>query len=213
MVAEKYLETPSADPAYLYQNTLVALNADKRINNGEPCLHAAWIGAVAPKPGETVAHSRRASKCLRDRGGACCRSTREPDAIRECLSDRRRCSFPGNPIFGPDLCECWRSSTSGAVVARSAPWGSDNFSLAAIRENRDCGSRHPHRVGLRNEAANAVVVHTLRRSVASNRRCEATRPQLCMAVLLDPIDSGTSAGSNGNGGLPGHLVFLEPAHK
>src|SRR5712671_2759911 len=56
MVGEKYLETPSADPAYLYQNTLVAIDAAKGINNGEPFLHAAWIGAVAPQPGETVAH-------------------------------------------------------------------------------------------------------------------------------------------------------------
>lgn len=56
MVAERYLKTPSADAAYIYQNNLVALDADKGINNGEPFLHAAWIGAVAPKPGETVTH-------------------------------------------------------------------------------------------------------------------------------------------------------------
>ena len=56
MVGEKYLETPSADPTYLYQNTLVALDAAKGINNGEPFLHAAWMGAVAPQPGEIVAH-------------------------------------------------------------------------------------------------------------------------------------------------------------
>lgn len=54
--SEQYLETPSADPAYLYQNTLVALDADRGINNGEPLLHARWIGAVAPQPGETVTH-------------------------------------------------------------------------------------------------------------------------------------------------------------
>ena len=56
MVTDKYLETPSTDPAYLCQNNLIALDADKGINNGEPFLHAAWIGAVAPKPGETVTH-------------------------------------------------------------------------------------------------------------------------------------------------------------
>jgi protein-L-isoaspartate(D-aspartate) O-methyltransferase len=50
----QYVETPSADPAYLYQNVLVALDASKGINNGEPFLHAALIGAAAPKPGETV---------------------------------------------------------------------------------------------------------------------------------------------------------------
>jgi protein-L-isoaspartate(D-aspartate) O-methyltransferase len=54
--SQNYLETPSADPTYLYQNTLVALDAEKGINNGTPFFHAAWIGAVAPQPGETVAH-------------------------------------------------------------------------------------------------------------------------------------------------------------
>jgi protein-L-isoaspartate(D-aspartate) O-methyltransferase len=53
---ERYVRTLDADPAHLYQNTLVALDAEKGINNGEPSLHAAWIGAVAPKPGEAVSH-------------------------------------------------------------------------------------------------------------------------------------------------------------
>lgn len=50
----RYLETPNADPAFLYQNVLVALDKSKGINNGEPFLHAAFLGAVAPQPGETV---------------------------------------------------------------------------------------------------------------------------------------------------------------
>ena len=56
LVAERYFETPSADPAYIYQNNLVALDGGNGINNGEPFLHAAWIGAVAPQPGEIVTH-------------------------------------------------------------------------------------------------------------------------------------------------------------
>ncbi|UVK51209.1 protein-L-isoaspartate O-methyltransferase [Mesorhizobium sp. AR02] len=48
--------TPSADPAHIYQNVLVALDADKGINNGEPFLHAMWIGKLALSPGETVTH-------------------------------------------------------------------------------------------------------------------------------------------------------------
>ncbi|MGE0282531.1 MAG: protein-L-isoaspartate O-methyltransferase [Rhizobiaceae bacterium] len=46
--------TPSADPAYLYSNNLVALDDER--NNGEPFLHAAWIGKIEPKPGEIVTH-------------------------------------------------------------------------------------------------------------------------------------------------------------
>ncbi|RWC56768.1 protein-L-isoaspartate O-methyltransferase [Mesorhizobium sp.] len=48
--------TPSADPAHIYQNVLVVLDDDKGINNGEPFLHAMWIGKLAPKPGEAVTH-------------------------------------------------------------------------------------------------------------------------------------------------------------
>lgn len=50
------ITTPSADPAHIYQNVLVALDNDKGINNGEPFLHAMWIGKLAPKPGEAVCH-------------------------------------------------------------------------------------------------------------------------------------------------------------
>ncbi|RWB58940.1 methyltransferase domain-containing protein [Mesorhizobium sp.] len=49
-------KTPTADPSYIYQNVLVVLDADKGINNGEPVLHAMWIGKVEPKPGEAVTH-------------------------------------------------------------------------------------------------------------------------------------------------------------
>jgi len=49
-------KTPTADPSYIYQNVLVVLDADKGINNGEPVLHAMWIGKVQPKPGEAVTH-------------------------------------------------------------------------------------------------------------------------------------------------------------
>ena len=55
-ISPHYVETPSADPVYLYQNLLFALDVAKRINNGEPFLHAGWIGSVAPAPGESVCH-------------------------------------------------------------------------------------------------------------------------------------------------------------
>src|ERR1051325_661952 len=56
LVGDNYVQTPSADSRYLYQNNLIALDAEKGINNGEPFLHARWIGAVAPKACETVTH-------------------------------------------------------------------------------------------------------------------------------------------------------------
>src|SRR5471032_231327 len=55
-VYRKYAVTPDANPAYLYQNVIVALDANKGINNGEPFLHAIWMGAVSPRAGDTVCH-------------------------------------------------------------------------------------------------------------------------------------------------------------
>lgn len=56
MTRSGYLDTPNSDLHFVYQNTLIALDADKLINNGEPSLHAHWMAVVAPKPGETVTH-------------------------------------------------------------------------------------------------------------------------------------------------------------
>jgi protein-L-isoaspartate(D-aspartate) O-methyltransferase len=56
MMDNGYFETPNADPVHLYQNALVALDAAKGINNGEPILHATWLGAVAPKAGDAICH-------------------------------------------------------------------------------------------------------------------------------------------------------------
>jgi protein-L-isoaspartate(D-aspartate) O-methyltransferase len=47
MVGNEYFETHSVDLVYLYRNALVPLDATEGINNGEPFLHAAWLGAVA----------------------------------------------------------------------------------------------------------------------------------------------------------------------
>jgi protein-L-isoaspartate(D-aspartate) O-methyltransferase len=55
-VYQRTVETPNADPVFLYQNVLVRLDAAKGINNGEPFLHAAWMGAVEPKPGDAICH-------------------------------------------------------------------------------------------------------------------------------------------------------------
>ncbi len=53
---EDYLATPDDDPAYLYQDTLVAIVVGRGINFGEPSLHARCLEAVAPRAGEAVLH-------------------------------------------------------------------------------------------------------------------------------------------------------------
>lgn len=55
LVEGRYVETPDSDPRHVYRNSAIALDAKKGINNGEPFLHAMWIGAAAPQPGETIA--------------------------------------------------------------------------------------------------------------------------------------------------------------
>ncbi|MCJ2058292.1 methyltransferase [Methylobacterium sp. J-048] len=49
-----YVSTPDDDPAFLYQDVLVALDAARGINIGQPSLHALCLDALAPQPGETV---------------------------------------------------------------------------------------------------------------------------------------------------------------
>ena len=44
------------DLADIYSNVLVAIDPERGINNGEPALHAAWMDAVRPQPGEIVVH-------------------------------------------------------------------------------------------------------------------------------------------------------------
>ena len=46
--------TSSNDPARLYEDVLVVIDADRGINNGQPSLHAQAIDALGLKAGETV---------------------------------------------------------------------------------------------------------------------------------------------------------------
>ncbi|MGJ3263863.1 MAG: protein-L-isoaspartate O-methyltransferase family protein [Salinarimonas sp.] len=51
-----YREVSSTDPVVLYQDALFALAETRRVNNGGPSLHAHWLAAIAPMPGERVLH-------------------------------------------------------------------------------------------------------------------------------------------------------------
>jgi protein-L-isoaspartate(D-aspartate) O-methyltransferase len=44
----------TSDPLDLYQDVLVVLDRERGINNGQPSLHAAWMAALDPEPGEVV---------------------------------------------------------------------------------------------------------------------------------------------------------------
>lgn len=49
-----YLKTPNDDPAFIYQDTLVAIDVARGINIGEPSLHARCLDALALHEGDTV---------------------------------------------------------------------------------------------------------------------------------------------------------------
>ncbi len=51
-----YVETASADPTLLYQDVVVALQPQKRINNGQPSLHARCLAAARVQAGDRVLH-------------------------------------------------------------------------------------------------------------------------------------------------------------
>ena len=51
-----YIETPNADVRFVYQDVLVAIDKHRGINNGQPSVHAQFMGLLEPRPGETVVH-------------------------------------------------------------------------------------------------------------------------------------------------------------
>lgn len=51
-----YIETPSDDPALIYQDVVIALNRERQLNNGQPLLHAASLSALGVKSGDAVIH-------------------------------------------------------------------------------------------------------------------------------------------------------------
>jgi protein-L-isoaspartate(D-aspartate) O-methyltransferase len=51
-----YVVTPDDDPVYLYTDDLVGILPERRINNGQPSLHAHLIHHASPAVGEHVVH-------------------------------------------------------------------------------------------------------------------------------------------------------------
>lgn len=55
-VGSGYITTVDNDPRVLYQDALIGLATDRKINNGQPSLHARSLAAAAPTQGESVIH-------------------------------------------------------------------------------------------------------------------------------------------------------------
>jgi protein-L-isoaspartate(D-aspartate) O-methyltransferase len=55
-VGSGYINTIDANPVALYQDVLIGLATDRKINNGQPSLHACCLAEAALVPGESVVH-------------------------------------------------------------------------------------------------------------------------------------------------------------
>jgi protein-L-isoaspartate(D-aspartate) O-methyltransferase len=51
-----YVLTPDADPVYLYTDDLIGILPERRLNNGQPSLHAHLIHQASPGAGDHVVH-------------------------------------------------------------------------------------------------------------------------------------------------------------
>src|SRR5262249_4352034 len=51
-----YRDTPDGDPRHVCDNVLVALDASRRLNNGEPAALARWLDTLDLAPGDRVLH-------------------------------------------------------------------------------------------------------------------------------------------------------------
>ncbi len=51
-----YVESPTDDPAMLYQDVVISLGGDGPFNNGQPSLHAFCLAALDIKKGECIVH-------------------------------------------------------------------------------------------------------------------------------------------------------------
>lgn len=55
-VPDGYVQTPTDDPAFVYQDIVISLIRDQGINNGGPSFHARCLDAVRVQPGDRVTH-------------------------------------------------------------------------------------------------------------------------------------------------------------
>ena len=190
MVEHRLVETPSADPALLYQNALVVLDRQKGINNGEPFLHAGWIGAVAPGAGETVTQVGAGGGYytailsmlvlpggkvdgLRDRRGAGQGRAAKPCAIRKCdrrLQGRRRRQSCRDPTSSTSM---QASSHRRAMAAGAEAWRPAGVPVAAGQQHRACRARHPAAQRICAARIGRRLVHPMLRRVRRSDHREA----------------------------------------
>ena len=134
----------STVPADLYRDVLVSLDVGKGINNGQPTLHAAWIGKVRPQPGETVVHV-----------GA---------GMGYYSAILARLVAPGGKVIAYEI---------EAALAEAA-WRQAGLPMAADSRSRAGTSGYAPYVGLRRCGVLARLVHPLHRGLGPGDRPAST---------------------------------------
>lgn len=115
----RYVQTPDDDPAFLYQDVLIALDPARGINIDEPSLHAHCLDALAVAADETVLHVGAGSGYytailahLAGPGGAVTPSRSTPTwrpAPRANSPDARGCKCKRAPALRT-ICRGWTQS-------------------------------------------------------------------------------------------------------
>ena len=82
--------SPSADPVYLYTDDLVAIDPTRKLNNGQPSLHARLLASAAPASGDHAVHVGAGGRLLHGYFGR----TRRPVGPRDGHRIRARPCVP-----------------------------------------------------------------------------------------------------------------------
>ena len=99
--ARPYVQTPTDDPVYLYQDALVGIIPERGLNNGQPSLHATLIAARRRGRASTSCTSAPGSATTRRswrKWWARAAGSRRSNSMAASPSAWRRIS-PGNPMY------------------------------------------------------------------------------------------------------------------
>lgn len=130
--ASGYIDTPSDNTAFVFQDELIGLKPERGINNGEPSLHARCLAAADPRAGETVVHVGAGAGYytailaeLVGRDGRVEAYEVDPDlaeAAVRALKDRRQVVVRARSALEPPLPSADVIYVNAGVSAPPAPW-------------------------------------------------------------------------------------------